>query len=101
MEALSWASFILQVLIMALILYIDHDRPEPERHPTCRSCRHCEPIPAEYQQFFTPAERMCANGRGWNIQCIDSDRDAISVVMVYDYCSKYIPKGDSYGQTRD
>lgn len=101
MEVLSWITLIAQLATIGFLFYLDHCRPEPERHPTCRSCRHCEPIPAEYQQFFTPAERMCTNGRGWDIQCIDSDRDAISVVLADDYCSKYTPKGDSYGQTRD
>lgn len=99
MEALSWASLILQVMIIGLLLYIEHDRPEPERHPTCCSCRFCQPIPAEYQQLFTPAERMCSNGRGWDIRCIDENLDAISVVLADDYCSKYIPEGDSYGKT--
>ena len=101
MEFLSWVSLILQVLIVGLLLYIEHDRPEPERHPHCRSCRFCQSIPAEYQQFFTQSDRMCTNGRGWDIRCIDENLDAISVVLADDYCSKYTPKGDSYGQTRD
>ena len=89
MEALSWVSFILQVLIMGFLLYIEHDRPEPEGHPTCRSCRHCQPIPEDLQHFFMPTERHCDCGRGYDVPFDDEIHGAISAVQVTDYCSKF------------
>ena len=58
MEVLSWITLIAQLATIGFLFYLDRCRPEPERHPTCRSCHFCQPIPAEYRQFFTPAERM-------------------------------------------